>query len=251
MIAALTLAAAVAIPQRPTTFVSDTAGALQNTTVDSVRDELQTYYAKTGNTVYVWIGDTTGDEPLEQWTVDAATKWKIGRKGKDDGAILFLFMRDHKVRIEVGYGLESSLTDAESSSIIRDDIIPQMRRGNADGAVVSGVDAMLHAISPSYALPAKSDETTVPYHQTVSDDDAAAIGWIFLILAFGVLLVFAFGRTGRSGRWYSSTGYTGGAGGFFGGLGGSLGGGGISLGGGGFSGGFGGGFGGGGASGGW
>lgn len=251
MIAAVALAAAVVIPQRPQTFVTDTAGALRSTTVQSVRSKLQTYYAKTGNTVFVWIGETTGGEPLEQWTIDAATKWKVGRKGKDDGAILFVFMRDRKVRIEVGYGLEPSLTDAQSSRIIRDDIVPRMRAGDPDGAVQSGVDAMVRAISPDYAPAANSDALTVPYRQSISNDDAAAIGWIVIILAFALFVLFAFGRTGRRGRWYTTTGYRGGTGGFFGGLGGALGGGGMSFGGGGFSGGFGGGFGGGGASGGW
>ena len=58
--------------------------------------------------------------PLETYTAQSAHEWKIGRKGHDDGAVLFLFMRDHKVRIEVGYGLEGSLTDADSKRIIDD-----------------------------------------------------------------------------------------------------------------------------------
>ena len=249
MIAALALVAAIAVPARPQTFATDAAGALRAGTVASLRSELQTYYAKTGNTVYVWVGDTTGGEPLESWTIAAASKWKAGHKGKDDGAILFVFMRDHKVRIEVGYGLEAVLTDAASSRIIRDDIVPRMRAGDPDGAVQNGVDAMLKTISPDYPVAARGSEETVPsYHQSLSNSDAAAIGWIIVIIFIVLLLPLAFGRRGRKGRWYFGPSYSGG---FFGGLGsGSFGGGGFS--GGGFSaGGFGGGFGGGGASGGW
>ena len=59
-------------------------------------------------------------------------------------------MQDHKIRIEVGYGLEGSLTDADSDRIIRHVITPGMRSGDVDGAISSGVAAMLATISPSY-----------------------------------------------------------------------------------------------------
>ena len=74
----------------------------------------------------------------------------VGAKGKDDGAVLFLFMQDHKVRIEVGYGLESTLTDAPAARIIADTIVPAMKRGDADDAVTDGASAMLAAIDPTY-----------------------------------------------------------------------------------------------------
>ncbi len=151
MIAALVLAAAIAIPPRPKDFVTDNAAALSSGAVSSVSSELKSYYDATGNTVFVWIGQSTGDQPLEEWTVDAATKWKIGSKGKDNGAVLFLFMKDRKIRIEVGYGLEGSLPDASASEIVRNTIAPKMRAGDVDGAVQSGVDAMLVTITPSYA----------------------------------------------------------------------------------------------------
>jgi uncharacterized protein len=115
--------------------------------------------------VIVWIGDTTGDVPLETFTTETAHEWKVGRKGHDDGAILFLFMTDHKIRIEVGYGLESSLTDADSYRIIQDVIRPRMRSGDVNGAVSAGVAAMLKTITPSYAAvspPPSESETTAP-----------------------------------------------------------------------------------------
>ena len=95
----------------------------------------------------VWIGQTTGDVPLETWTGETADHWKIGHRGRDDGAVLFLFIADHKIRIEVGYGLESALTDADSYRIINEVIRPRMRSGDVDGAVSSGVAAMLTTIS--------------------------------------------------------------------------------------------------------
>jgi uncharacterized protein len=146
-----TIAADFTVPPTPVHRVTDNAGALSSDTQSSLENELRTYETATGHQVIVWIGDTTGDVPLETWTGDTAHQWRIGRHGHDDGAILFLFMKDHKVRIEVGYGLESSLTDADSSRIIQNDIVPRMKAGDVDGAVSGGVAAMLKTITPSYA----------------------------------------------------------------------------------------------------
>ncbi len=88
---------------------------------------------------------------METFTGATADHWKIGRRGHDDGAVLFLFMRDRKVRIEVGYGLESALTDADAHRIIAGTILPRMRADDVNGAVSAGVAAMLATITPSFA----------------------------------------------------------------------------------------------------
>lgn len=238
---ALSLAQTVAIPPMPTTYVTDTAAALSSGTRARIDDRLRTYYDATGNRVFVWIGQTTGDTPLEDWTVRAAEKWRPGTKQKDNGAILFAFMRDRKVRIEVGYGLESVLTDAQASRIIRETIVPKMRAGDADGAIESGVNRMLVTITPSYKEKLGGAEPA-----QASNGVADAVGLLIVALVlfglFGLFVAAAFFRAPwRRGIWYWGGG----------GPSGGWSSGGFSGGGGGFSGGFGGGFGGGGASGGW
>jgi uncharacterized protein len=243
MFAAVVLAAAITAPPRPTEYVTDNAGALSSSTVQKLDSELNHYEDVTGHRVIVWIGQTTGDVPLEDWTVNAAQTWKIGRKGKDDGAVLFMFMQDRKIRIEVGYGLEGSLTDADSSRIINETIRPAMRAGDTDGAVKAGVDRMLLTITPSF-----KDQIghAVATPSTGSDDTRSIIGSLIIFLfVFALLIFLARTRAGKrppgsSGLWFLGTGVGGGFGGSGGGFGGGLGGGG-----------FGGGFGGGGASGGW
>jgi uncharacterized protein len=243
MFAAIVLAAALTAPPRPTEYVTDNAGALSSSTVQNLDTELKHYEDVTHHRVIVWIGETTGDVPLEDWSVNAAHTWKIGRKGQDDGVVLFLFMQDHKIRIEVGYGLEGSLTDADSSRIINETIRPKMRAKDVDGAVQAGVDRILLTITPAFkdqighevATPSSSDDST-----------RSIIGSIILFLfIFGLLIFLARMRAGKrphgsSGLWFLGTGMGGGGLGGGGGFGGGLGGGG-----------FGGGFGGGGASGGW
>lgn len=244
--AAPAIAADFTIPPTPDHYVTDNAGALSSATRSAVESKLQAYERATGHQVVVWIGKSTGDVPLETWTGETADHWKIGRHGHDDGAVLFVFMQDHKVRIEVGYGLEGSLTDADSYRIIQNVILPRMRSGDVDGAVSSGVAAILRTITPSYAA------VTPPPALSQENDGGAQIG---LIIAFVILVIFVpiliqvifFRRVGhlitsRGGRGaFLGGGFLGFGGGGFGG--GGFGGGGFSAGGGGF--------GGGGASGGW
>ncbi|MGA8474431.1 MAG: TPM domain-containing protein [Candidatus Cybelea sp.] len=152
MIATLLLAASFTIPPTPDHYVTDNVGALSQSARISIENELRAYEKATGHQIIVYIDQTTGDVPLETWTGDTAHTWKIGRREHDDGAILFLFMRDHRIRIEVGYGLESKLTDADAHRIITDDITPKMKAADPDGAVSSGVADMLTTVEPSYKV---------------------------------------------------------------------------------------------------
>ena len=254
MLATLPVAAfaqGFATPPTPDHFVTDNAGALSANARASIENELQAYERATGHQVLVWIGQSTGDVPLETWTGETADKWKVGRRGHDDGAVLFMFVHDRKIRIEVGYGLESALTDADSYRIINNVIRPKMRADDVDGAVSSGVAAMLTTITPSYT------GVTAPPEASSSDEssgnDIPFIIFGVLFLGFGMFVVIA--KIVRSIRYGYLVMREGSAqanrdmrrsafwtGGFIGGL--------SSGGGGGFSAG-GGGFGGGGASGGW
>jgi uncharacterized protein len=256
------IAADFTIPPTPDHYVTDNAGVLSAGTRASLENRLQAYQSTTGHQIIVWIDQTTGDVPLETWTGETADHWKVGRRGHDDGAVLFIFMQDHKVRIEVGYGLESALTDADSYRIIQNVIRPRMRTGDVDGAVSSGVAAMLTTISPSYkgATPPPEESQT-----SIGTNGIIVIVVLALIVLFVIFLVlmqivgairygYLVTREGslaarRDMRrwWFWGGGYYGGIGSSFVGSGGWGGGGGF---GGGFSAG-GGGFGGGGASGGW
>jgi uncharacterized protein len=79
---------------------------------------------------------------LEDFTFRAADAWKPGQKGKDNGAILFIFRDDRKMRIEVGYGLEGAIPDSVASRIINNEITPRFRARDFDGGVSAGVTAL-------------------------------------------------------------------------------------------------------------
>jgi uncharacterized protein len=139
--------AEIPIPRSPAHWATDTTGFLQPQTVAALDSRLRAYEAETGHQVLLYIAPTTGATPTEDWTVRAFARWKVGRKGLDDGLILFVFPTDRKVRIEVGYGLEQTVPDAVAARIIRDTITPKLRAGQRDEAVVAGIDQILSAIS--------------------------------------------------------------------------------------------------------
>lgn len=248
------------VPPTPDHHVTDPSGALSSSTRTALENELTAYESATGHQIVVWIAQTTGDVPLETFTTETADRWKIGRHGHDDGAVLFVFLKDHKIRMEVGYGLEGKLPDATAYQIISDQMTPRMRAGDVDGAVSAAVASMLTTITPSYK------PAVAPSPLPAQGSDAKSIFVIiiillsFLLVAFVIVgnvvasvrygyLVMREGQTAarRDMRgWWFWGGVASGAssGGFssFGSFGGG-GGGGFSAGGGGF--------GGGGASGGW
>src|SRR4029077_18533466 len=126
-------------------------GFLSPSTRASIDAELQAYEQRTGHQVIVYIGSTTGNVPLEDFTVNAFAAWKVGRKNLDDGLVLFIFAKDRTVRIEVGYGLEAVVTDAASAEIIRNIIVPAIRSGDKAARVSKGVGKILETIAGSPA----------------------------------------------------------------------------------------------------
>jgi uncharacterized protein len=270
--------------------VTDLTGTLTAEQQNALEQKLAAFEAAKGAQLAVLIVPSTKPEEIEQYSIRVVEQWKLGRgtvngKRVDDGALLIIAKDDHKIRIEVGYGLEGVLTDAMSNRIISETIGPAFRQGNFYGGIDGGLDQMMKLIEGE-ALPP-------PEHQWQGGRPGKAPGLfpelLFAVLIGSVVLRAIFGRTlgsaftgvgagflvylggyalalaglaalgaflitllmgvaGAGSGW--SSGPRGGLGGGWGGIGGGLGGGGFGGGGGGFGGG-GGGFGGGGASGGW
>jgi uncharacterized protein len=117
-------------------------------------NQLQAHEEKTGNQVAVLILPSLDGEPLEEYSHRVATTWKLGQKGTDNGVLLLVALKERKLRIEVGYGLEGTLTDLRSARIIRHEIVPRFREGNIPAGVRAGTDAILRTIEGTY----QSDE---------------------------------------------------------------------------------------------
>ena len=246
----LVLAAAVAtadlrIPPAPDRRINDYAGVLTSAERDRLEQQLVERERGSGNQVVVAIFRSLDGESLEDFSIRLAQAWRIGRKDLDNGVIFLVFLDDRKMRIEVGYGLEPTLTDAVSSSILRDVVAPRFREGKVAAGIGAGLDAIEAAIKGTYRAPAAR---AAPPSESLSF--AQLLLLLVVLGGIGVAVVpsLFFDRGARRNGW---TGHgTGWGGPFMGGGGFGGGGGGSGSSGGGFSGG-GGSFGGGGASGSW
>ena len=136
--------------------VVDLAHVLPPNTVESLTARLKAHEETTSNQVTVLVLPSLEGEPLESYSHRVATTWKLGQKGTDNGVLLLVAMKERKIRIEVGYGLEGALTDARSAQIIRGEIVPRFRAGDAPGGVAAGVGAILKTIEGTYQASDKS-----------------------------------------------------------------------------------------------
>ncbi len=247
MVALLAAAAAYAIDFPPLTGrVVDAAGILSAGTRADLARQLEAHERSSGQQIVVATVPNLGGVPIEDYGYQLGRHWGIGGKEHDTGVLLIVAAAEHKVRIEVGYGLEGDLTDAMSSNIINTRIVPAFRKGDIDGGVRAGVSAIIGVLG--------GQEEAAQAQSKPSPKKALPVGIFWLIVLFIVMSGFGGGRRGGGGLgrailWGTVlNGMSHGGGGRSGGFGGGgFGGGG---GGGGFSGG-GGSFGGGGASGSW
>lgn len=230
-----TASADIKIDPPPTRWATDTAGFLSPQTVALLDSQLEAFEQETGHHVLVYVGKTSGGYPIEEWSVKAFEAWKVGQKGLDDGLVLFIMAEDRKFRIEVGYGLESVVTDAKASQVLSDILAPGIRNGDNDGAVKAAVASLLATISGKPFVPTAG--ITEPREEPPG---GSTVPTIFFIIA-AILFLILFITNPTFALWLLFNILSGGRGG--GGGGGGSGGGGWS-GGGGRSGG-------GGASGGW
>ena len=213
--------------------VVDEAGMLQPQTVRALDNALEKLWEQGGSQVAVLTVPDLGGLEIEQASIKVTDQWKLGKKGKDNGVLIMVAKAEHRMRIEVGYGLEGDLTDLYCGRVIRDEMVPLMRDGRADDAVMQGVARVLEKSDPGQRLL----QAPEPSQGAGANAGLPIPIFAILIIAFFFIRILLFGLFSRRGFW----------GGGFGG--GGFGGGGF--GGGGFGGGGGGGFGGGGASGGW
>jgi hypothetical protein len=137
---AATAVCALEVPPTPTTHLTDLAGAIPATQAAAVEDRLGALERQTGHQVIAVFLPSLEGEALEDFTIRCAERWKVGRKGLDDGIIFFTFVRDRKMRLEVGYGLESKVPDAVAAQLLDDAVRPAFRAGDYGGGVVALAD---------------------------------------------------------------------------------------------------------------
>lgn len=153
LLVALALGASLSVAAQPvavpplTARVTDQTATLTPGQVAALESKLQAFEAEKGSQLAVLIVPTTGEEPIEQYSLRVVEQWKLGRKNVDDGALLIVAKNDRSLRIEVGYGLEGALNDATAKRIISEIIVPRFSQGDFYGGIDSGIDRMIGVVS--------------------------------------------------------------------------------------------------------
>ncbi len=229
--------------------VVDAANVLPPATEAALDAKLQGLETQTGTQLVVATVPDLQGQVIEDYGYQLGRAWGIGQKGKNTGAILLVAPNEKKVRIEVGYGLESVLTDAVTSLIIQRTILPAFKAGNLPGGIEAGADAIVAqlGLSPAEAQAAAQRAADMQASRSGGGRSFSGHSFIWLIILLFWIVPAIFRRRGRRYRgsgmggalpmilWAASQGRGGGGG--WGGGGGGFGGGGFSGGGGSFGGG--------------
>jgi uncharacterized protein len=216
LLLATPLLAALPIPPPPARRINDFAGALSADARDRLERKLVAAEQQRSNQIVVALFRSLQGESLEDYSIRLARTWRAGQKGLDNGVVFLIFVDDRKMRLEVGYGLEPTLTDALAGSIIRDVVAPRFREGRLAEGIEAGLDAIGHAIAGTYRAPVQQQPAAQPLSRLLLDP-----GFLLVIIIFGVVGVVLVmsavqGRrrgwtTGRHGWIVASPGFGGGS----------------------------------------
>lgn len=160
--------------------VNDYAGILSPATAQQLEAMLENFEATDSTQIVLLTIPSLEGDSLENFSMRVVESWKIGQAKLDNGALLLISKNDRKLRIEVGYGLEGTLTDLTSGRIIRDVIRPRFKEGNFDQGVMDGLSAMMAAVKGEFTASPSSNK------QRQSNVDPGAF-FIMAIIVFSIL----------------------------------------------------------------
>ena len=202
--------------------IIDQTESLANEDIDRIAQLINAERQKKSFQIGVLMIPTLGsDDSLEEYSLKVARQWGIGDKKKSNGVLLLIAKNDRKMRIEVGNGMEGSLTDARASQIIRNTIAPKFRSGDYAGGVEAGVKRIIDAAEG----------------RNLSDNDIdgeSIVSMLFIVIFITIVVIAILKGNGSNGRrrryWWLAGGSDSGSSGNSS-SGGSFGGGGFSGGG--------------------
>ena len=177
--------------------VVDEAKILSAAAKQNISQMSEQHEKATGNQVVVLTMPSLEGESIEGYATRVFDAWKLGQKGKDNGVLVIVAPNDRKMRIEVGYGLEGTLTDAGASRIIREAMTPQFKSGNYEAGIQNGVAAIVEALEGQGDWNAPGTESSSGSAKTAfADIESQLPPWPMRILLgafiFGIIGLFTF-----------------------------------------------------------
>jgi uncharacterized protein len=228
---------AVTIPKRPTNYVVDLANIVDNSTEARINAYLKELEQKTSSQLVILTITSLEGESIEDLSINLAhDQWKLGQKGKDNGVLFVISLKDRKYRIEVGYGLEGVLPDSLVGSIGRQILVPYFKKGNFSNGIFAATLAMANEIATDAGVQVSGMPTLKRSGPPAKQSQPPGLMQTVMTILFVIIMVILFIKNprlflllflfssmgGRGGSW------GGGSGGFGGGGGGGFGGGGSS-----------------------
>ncbi|MBU0571267.1 MAG: TPM domain-containing protein [Candidatus Omnitrophica bacterium] len=214
-------------------FINDYARVIPENSAVALENMLTVIDEKTSAEVAVVTVRTTSPLTIEQYAEALFQKWGIGKKGSDNGILILVATVDRKARIEVGYGLEGTVTDLKSKLIINEQMIPNFKTENYAGGIYAAVAAIAGLLEKEYGvkIDLAGDGAAIPAHyRSKKSRGSPLLTLLLFIIIFGFRFGTMFFLVSRRGAYWSG-GSGGSFGGGFGGFGGGFSGGGGASGG--------------------
>lgn len=192
--------------------VVDDAGVLDSATRESLRAKLAAHEAKTGNQIVVATVRSLHGNAIEEYANRLFRRWQLGQKGTNNGVLLLHAPAERKIRIEVGYGLEGTLTDAITKYIITNSIAPRFKANDFSGGMTRGVDDIIKVLSGDEELKQRAAAPMRDWFASIPPFVFILIPIVLFIIIRAMVTGAAPGRRGRrsgswtGGDWSSSSG---------------------------------------------
>jgi uncharacterized protein len=195
------LGKAETLPSKPAGYFNDYAGIVDRATVSRLNEKLAQFERETSTQIIVAIYRTMQSESsVDDYTQRVAKTWGVGQQGRNNGAVLFVFVENRQMFIQTGYGLEGALPDAICFDITHNVVAPRFKSGDYVGGLEAGVSAMMQAVRGEYKGTGRT--------KAEGKDIGPKLPFGIVLLVFIVIIVVmsqlqrkARRRWGRRHRW--------------------------------------------------
>jgi uncharacterized protein len=180
-------------PGTPAGFVNDFADVIDDEAQQTLEQRLTAFEKETSNEISVATINSLQGDYIENFAEKLFKEWGIGQKDKDNGVLVLVAVEDRKMRIEVGYGLEGALTDAQSNWIINNEMKPAFQQGDYGAGIAAAVNEIIGATQGEY----------VPSDSSNADSGSGGWDWSFIFWVVIVVFMWLASILGRSKSWWA------------------------------------------------
>jgi uncharacterized protein len=193
--------AAEVIPPKPAGYFNDSANVVPKEKALALNERLAQFERETSNQIVVAVfPKMESDSDIFDYTYRVKERWGVGQKGTNNGAVLFVFVQDRQMFLQVGYGLEGVLPDITARDITEHVIKPHFKTGDYPTGLEAGINAIIQATRGEYK---GSGQTVLEKRRPASGSGSR--GLTFIIILFVVLMLVRLGRK-RGGYGYTGMG---------------------------------------------